>query len=191
MKKLTAVVLALALVFALCACSGNGGQNDTTDVSSDSVQNGTPLTNSSNPADDTTLSSVAVKENVEEEKAKEEAFKALDEYEVDLDLTGLNKNMLTAQVQEILNDTKSYIGKTVRITGAYDQSYYEQTDKYYNYVFGYDDTGCCAAWYIEFYGDTVPEQIEPYTTISMVGKISTYDELGITYTFIDVEHIVV
>lgn len=191
MKKLTAIVLAFALVFALCACTGNSEQNDTTDVSSDSVQNGTSLTNSSNTSDDTTLSSVAVKENVEEEKAKEEAFKALDEYEVDLDLTGLNKNMLTAQVNEILNDTKSYMGKTVRITGTFNQSYYEPTDKYYNYVFGYDDTGCCSAWHIEFYGDTVPEQIEPYTTISMVGKISTYDELGITYTFIDVEHIVV
>ena len=189
MKKLTALVLAVLLIFGLCACSGNSESTDTTGVTSDSTQNGTPLTTPSNAGDDTTLSSVAVKEDVNAEDAKAEAFAALDEFDVELDLTGLNKNMLIAQVQDITNNYKNYIGKTIRITGSYDQSYYDQTDKYYNYLFGYDETGCCAAWAIEFYGDSVPETIEPYTTLSMVGKINAYEELGVEYPFIDVEHI--
>ncbi|MBQ4207666.1 MAG: hypothetical protein II621_05110 [Clostridia bacterium] len=194
MKKLTALLLAALLVFSLCACGSTPNQPaqpDTTappsgnvDQITDTTDSGTPLTAPTNGADVTT-SSLAVSENEQEQEA---AAAKLADYDVDIDTMGLNNNMVTAQMTAINQDPSSYLGKRIRVTGVYDQTYYEPTDKYYNYVLGYDETGCCAAWGIEFYGDAVPEKIEPYTSISMVGKISTYDEEGITYTFIDVEH---
>ncbi len=190
MKKLIALLMAGILVFALCAC---GGQNqpepaDTTAPPSgnvDVINTTDPGTTISVPETgaDITTSSLAVSENVEQEAAL--AAKLAD-YKVDIDLEGLNKNMITAQMTAITQDPSSYLGKTIRVTGVYDQTYYEPTDQYYNYVLGYDETGCCAAWGIEFYGDPVPDKIDAYTPISMVGTISTYDEEGIAYTFIDV-----
>ena len=187
MKKLTAFLLAAVLVFALCACGGNpdpAAQTDNVDAVNDTTDTGTPLTTPDNSADATT-SSLPVSENAEAERA---AAAKLADYDVDIDIEGLNKNMVTAQMTAIMQDPASYLGKTIRVTGTYEQTYYEATDKYYNYVLGYDETACCAAWGIEFYGDEVPEKIEPYTSISMVGTISTYQEEGIDYTYIDVEH---
>ena len=192
MKKLIAILLAGILVFSLCAC---GGQNQpepagTTAPPSnnvDDISTTNPGTSISVPETsvDITTSSLAVSENVEQQEA---AAAKLANYDVDIDLEGLNKNMITAQMTAISQDPSSYLGKTIRVTGVYDQTYYEQLDKYYNWVLGYDETGCCAAWGMEFYGDEVPESIAPYTSISMVGTISTYDEEGIAYTFIDVSH---
>ena len=187
MKKLTAFLLAAVLVFSLCACGGNAdpaAQTDNVDTVSNTTDTGTPLTTPDNSADVTT-SSLPVSENAEAERA---AAAKLADYDVDIDIEGLNKNMVTAQMTAIMQDPASYLGKTIRVTGTYEQTYYEATDKYYNYVLGYDETACCAAWGIEFYGDEVPEKIEPYTSISMVGTISTYQEEGIDYTYIDVEH---
>lgn len=194
MKKLIAILLACMLTLALCACGGNAGSQNTTDnqpvdsnvdQTSDAANAGTPITTPNNAAVGNTTSSLAVSENVQ---AQEAAAAKLSEYQVDIDLEGMNKNLITAQMQAINQDPSSYIGKTIRVTGTYQQSYYEETDQYYNYVLGYDETSCCAAWGMEFYGDSVPEKIEPYTSISMVGTISTYDENGIAYTFVDVEH---
>ena len=193
MKKLFAILLAILLVFGLCACGGqdqpkSSGStapvSDNVDQITDTTDSGTPLTAPSNSTDVTT-SSLAVSENEQEQEA---AAAKLAEYDVDIDTMGLNNNMVTAQMTAITQDPSSYLGKTIRVTGVYDQTYYEPLDQYYNYVLGYDETGCCAAWGIEFYGDEVPDKIEPYTSISMVGKISTYEEEGISYTFIDVEH---
>ena len=192
MKKLIAILLAGLLIFSLCACGGQSqpAPADTTAPQSDNVDQistTSPGTSISVPETsvDITTSSLAVSENVEQQEA---AAAKLADYKVDIDLEGLNKNMITAQMTAISQDPSSYLGKTIRVTGVYDQSYYEQLDKYYNWVLGYDETGCCAAWGIEFYGDEVPEKIDPWTSISMVGTISTYDEEGIAYTYIDVSH---
>ena len=186
MKKLIAILLAGLLIFSLCACGGQSqpAPADTTAPQSDNVDQistTSPGTSISVPETsvDITTSSLAVSENVEQQEA---AAAKLADYKVDIDLEGLNKNMITAQMTAISQDPSSYLGKTIRVTGVYDQSYYEQLDKYYNWVLGYDETGCCAAWGIEFYGDEVPEKIDPWTSISMVGTISTYDEEGIAYT---------
>ena len=192
MKKMIAILLAGLLLFSLCACGGQSqpAPADTTAPQSDNVDQistTSPGTSISVPETsvDITTSSLAVSENVEQQEA---AAAKLADYKVDIDLEGLNKNMITAQMTAISQDPSSYLGKTIRVTGVYDQSYYEQLDKYYNWVLGYDETGCCAAWGIEFYGDEVPEKIDPWTSISMVGTISTYDEEGIAYTYIDVSH---
>lgn len=94
-------------------------------------------------------------------------------------------------MQSISQEPEKYLGKTIRLTATYQKQKANTGDKFYNFAFGYDDTGCCAAWGIEFYGDSVPDNIEDFSSISMVGKISQYDEDGATYTFIDVQHFAV
>ena len=179
MKKILSLTLSALLLFTLCACSGN------------SSQGGTSAAQNAASAGDTTLSTVAVTEDVSAAEAKSAKFKELEKYDVDIDTNGLNKNMLTAQMQAISQDPEKYLGKTIRLTATYQKQKSNTGDKAYNYAFGYDDTGCCAAWAIEFYGDKVPDNMEDFTSISMVGKISQYDEDGTMYTFIDVEHFAV
>lgn len=140
--------------------------------------------------DNTTVSALAVTIDTSVDEDKQNRLDDLKQYEVDIDLTTLNTTMLQARVNEILENPNDYKGKTVRVTGSYNKSYYEQTDKYYNYVLGYDQTMCCAAWGIEFMGDSVPEEIEPYSTIGLVGTFDFYEELGQTYFYINVEHCV-
>lgn len=183
MKKIIALALSALFVLSLCACSKN----------TDAAQNGsTSAAQGSAAANDTTLSTVAVSEDVSAAEAKSAKFDELKKYDVDINTDGLNKNMLTAQMQSIAQEPEKYLGKTIRLTATYQKQASNTADRpYYNYAFGYDDTGCCAAWAIEFYGDNVPENMEDFTSISMVGKISQYDEGGKMYTFVDVEHFAV
>lgn len=172
MKKVISIFLSALLALSLCACSSEGGT---------STQNAQDSSTSA-------LSTLPVTENAAAAKEKSEKFKALESFDVDIDTNGLNKTMLTAQMQSIAQEPEKYLGKTIRLTATYQKQKANTGDKYYNFAFGYDDTGCCAAWNIEFYGDAVPENLEDFSSISMVGKISQYDEDGIKYTFVDVEH---
>jgi hypothetical protein len=194
MKKALAVILCVLLAFALCACGSstdttttkNDGSTQALDTVNDTQNAGTTLsTPATNAESDTTLSSLAVRQDEGKESA---AAAQLDQYDVDIDLKGLNNNMTTAQMQSIMQDVKPYLGKTIRVTGLYEKTHYDETNLDYNWVIGYDDTGCCAAWSVEIAGDELPKDLAPDTTISLVGTIGTYDELGVTYTVINIDH---
>ena len=184
-------MLSLSVILAsLAACSG--GSKDTTDNQNTSSASQQGDSASSTQKDDnTTVSALSVTVDTSVDADKQKKLEDLGQYEVDIDLTTLNNTMLQARVNEILENPNDYKGKTVRVTGTYSKSYYEQTDQYYNYVLGYDETMCCAAWGIEFMGDSVPEEIEQYTTIGLVGTFDFYEELGQTYFYINVDHCVV
>ena len=176
MKKIIVLALFLIIALSLCACGENGSDNS----------------QSSQPSGDTTLSTVAVTENTAAAQEKSEKFKELEKYDVDIDMNGLNKTMTTAQMTSIVNEPEKYLGKTIRLTATYQKQAAETGDKKnYNFAFGYDDTGCCAAWYIEFYGDDVPDDMEDFSSISMVGTLRQYDEGGQKYLYVDVEHFAV
>lgn len=169
MKRIIAALLVLAVsLAAFSACSDSKASNN-----------------------DVSMSSLAAAPVNDVDAEKEKRLSELDKYEVDIDLTTLNSTMLQARVNEIINNSQDYKGKTVRLRGAYNQSYYEQTKQYYHYIIGYDETMCCAAWNIEFLGKNLPEKIEPLTTIEVVGTFDFYDELGQTYFYINVEHFAV
>ena len=190
MKKVICLMLTLSVVFAsLAACAKGTGNTDNQNTSSASQQNGSD--SSDQKDDNTTVSQLAVTIDTSVDAQKQKKLDDLGQYDVDIDLTALNTTMLQARVNEILDNPNEYKGKTVRVTGYYNKSYYDQTDKYYNYVLGYDQTMCCAAWGIEFMGDCVPEEIEQYTTIGLVGTFDFYEELGQTYFYINVDHCVV
>lgn len=190
MKKIICLLLSVSVIFAsFAACSKNAGDSDTQNTSSATPSGTSDSTEQKD--DNTTVSALAVTIDTSVDSDKQQQLEDLKQYDVDIDLTTLNTTMLQARVNEILDNPNDYKGKTVRVTGSYNKSYYEQTGKYYNYVLGYDQTMCCAAWGIEFLGDCVPEEIEQYTTIGLVGTFDFYEELGQTYFYINVDHCVV
>lgn len=191
MKKIICLLLTLSVVFAFFAACSKGNENTGTQTTASSASQSGNTDSTAKQDDNTTVSALAVTIDTSVDADKQKRLEDLKQYDVDIDLTTLNTTMLQARVNEILENPNDYKGKTVRVTGSYNKSYYDQTDKYYDYVLGYDQTMCCAAWGIEFMGDCVPEDIEQYTTIGLVGTFDFYEELGQTYFYINVEHCVV
>lgn len=191
MKKFICLLLTLSVVFASLAACSKGNENTGAQTTASSASQSGNTDSTAKQDDNTTVSALAVTIDTSVDADKQKRLEDLKQYDVDIDLTTLNTTMLQARVNEILENPNDYKGKTVRVTGSYNKSYYDQTDKYYDYVLGYDQTMCCAAWGIEFMGDCVPEDIEQYTTIGLVGTFDFYEELGQTYFYINVEHCVV
>ena len=191
MKKFICLLLTLSVVFAFFAACSKGNENTGAQTTASSASQSGNTDSTAKQDDNTTVSALAVTIDTSVDADKQKRLEDLKQYDVDIDLTTLNTTMLQARVNEILENPNDYKGKTVRVTGSYNKSYYDQTDKYYDYVLGYDQTMCCAAWGIEFMGDCVPEDIEQYTTIGLVGTFDFYEELVQTYFYINVEHCVV
>ena len=108
---------------------------------------------------------------------------------VDVDLTVLSSTMVYAEVNNIMTSPKNYVGKTIKMNGLYYASYFDQTDQYYHYVVITDATSCCPQG-LEFtwdgnhaYPDDYPED---QANIEVIGVFDSYDELGQTYYYLDV-----
>ena len=108
---------------------------------------------------------------------------------VDVDLTVLSSTMVYAEVNNIMTSPKNYVGKTIKMSGLYYASYFDQTDQYYHYVVITDATSCCPQG-LEFtwdgnhaYPDDYPED---QAQIEVIGVFDSYDELGQTYYYLDV-----
>lgn len=105
----------------------------------------------------------------------------------DLDLTKMNDAMRYATVMSMTENPEVYLGRTVLISGKYIKNYYEPTEKYYHFVSGFDDTGCCT-WGYEFILDenefSYPDE---NSNITLRGTIQKYTELDVVYYYIDVD----
>jgi len=113
--------------------------------------------------------------------------------DADIDLTVLSSTMLSAELINIRKNLDKYLGKTVKIRGVYSALYYEETEKYYFSVITYvDPAGCCSegmefAWNGDHvYPDDYPEE---GTGIELVGKLESYEELGVRYCVLAVDEI--
>ena len=109
-----------------------------------------------------------------------------------IDLTKLSSTLLYAEVYNIMNSPGDYIGKTIKISGAYSAQYYEPTDKVYHAVLIADAAACCSsgiefAWSGEHsYPDDYPEV---GSKIEVTGVFGSYEELGQTYYFLTTDGI--
>jgi hypothetical protein len=110
----------------------------------------------------------------------------------DIDLTVLSSTVAYAEIFSIYEDPDAYIGKTIKMRGAYYSEYYGKTDQYYHYVYIEEAAACCMQG-IEFiwkgkhaWPDDYPEERE---TIEVTGVFSSYKELGETWFYLDVEDI--
>lgn len=109
--------------------------------------------------------------------------------EVDVDLSVMNSTMVYAKVYDIVTNPTAYVGKTIKAKGNYYTSYYSQTQKYYNYVVIQDATACCAQG-LEF-ECSVANYPSKGAEIEIVGVFKSYEELGITYYYIQASSLTV
>ena len=111
---------------------------------------------------------------------------------VDVDLTALSSTMIYAEVYNIMTNPDDYMGKTIKMTGPYNASYYDETGLYYHYVVVEDAASCCQqglefVWNGEHtYPDDYPES---NSKIEVVGVFCSYDEFGTTYYCLSVDDI--
>ena len=99
---------------------------------------------------------------------------------VDIDLTAMSSDMVYATVyQMVLENPEDYVGKKIKMRGAYTTAASEKTDLTYHYVIISDATQCCSQG-IEFvWGDgshDASEYPELGTEIEVIGVYETYTE---------------
>lgn len=155
MKKLTALFFALLMIASLAACGGSADPA------------------SSAPAEQTATEAQTV---TEAEVAEVSADG------IDIDLTTMSATMVYSEVQNMMMNPQSYMGKTVKMQGALNVA--EENNQRYFACIIKDATACCAQG-IEFdwagdhaYPDDYPEQGED---ITVVGSFTTYKENTQTY----------
>ncbi len=115
------------------------------------------------------------------EKAEEKSDKNGEEQKIsyDLDLTKLSSTMVYSEVFNMMNSPDSYMGKYIKMKGAFSVYHDEASDKNYFACIIADATACCSQG-IEFrlkdsgtYPDDYPE-IGSEITVS--GTFNTYSE---------------
>lgn len=106
---------------------------------------------------------------------------------IDCDLTVMGSDMVYATVYQMMIDPGSYIGKTVKMEGAYYPLFDETTKKTYHYVIIRDAMACCSQG-IEFvwedgshiYPDEYPEED---AEVIVTGVFETYCDEGDTTVY--------
>ena len=100
------------------------------------------------------------------------------ESDVDYDLTLMGKNMVYATVYQKMTVPDQYLGKTFRISGAYYDSYYEDTDTTYHFIVIADATACCSQGIEFMWEDESEEYPATGTELTVTGVFETYKEDG-------------
>ena len=119
----------------------------------------------------------------------------LPESDVDVDLTRMSSTIVYSEVYNMLAYPERYVGKTVRVSGEYYASYYEETGAYYHYVIIADAAACCEQG-MEFIWDegahSYPEDYPAdFTQVEIVGTFGTYEEEGYEYCYLATDDIVI
>ncbi len=98
---------------------------------------------------------------------------------IDVDLTVLSSTMVYSEVYNMMSSPEDYIGKTVKMKGAFTYYHDEASDRYYFACLIADAAACCSQG-LEFVlaGDAVFPRDYPDVgkTISVVGVFDTYAE---------------
>ena len=161
MKKLFCVVLIILMLCALAACGGEGDK--------ETADNQTPN------------ASASQNQSMEKESGSAPVQSADG---IDVDLTKLSSTMVYSEVYNMLYTPDDYIGKTVKMNGAF--AYYEdpETKEQYFACIIADAMACCSQG-LDFiptdeytYPDDYPEL---NAEITVTGTFEIYEKNGIKY----------
>lgn len=112
------------------------------------------------------------------------ASKGTESDTIDVDLTALSSTMVYSEVYNMMYEPDSYMGKTIKMTGLYNQYYDEEKDFTYHACIVQDATACCAQG-IEFVpsesSKSTGESLKANDMITVVGVFDTYEENGSKY----------
>ena len=181
MKKWISSVLCFAIVVAMTGCAngqrGGARVGKSTSGVNDVLRQGM---SSAEEAYSTASSESETSESVTESTM--EATKNPDGS--DLDLTVLSSTMVYTEVFCMVNYPDEYIGKTVKMSGAFAYYHDEATNKNYYACIIQDATACCSQG-MEFVlkdGYSYPEDYPNVgEEVCVTGVFSTYTEDGKTY----------
>ena len=183
MKKLIPFALTAALLLAGC-----GDTSKVDDLIDSSAAQTVTLSSADKAiaklAEDTAADYWADKETTPVPQTTRIDEATLKNGDIDIDLTGLNPNMLYAQVYEMTADPEKYVGKTVRASGTFAYTTDPESGNEFFAVFIADAAACCSQG-LEFrrkgefsYPADYPEIGAP---IVVTGTFNTYKEGVFTY----------
>ena len=129
--------------------------------------------------DEVTEETIGNEQAAEAKEAEETEKNAYTEEDIDVDLTTLSSIMVYSEVYNMMLYPDDYIGKTVKMEGAFAKYYDEATDKTYYACVIADATACCSQG-LEFeptedyvYPDDYPADGE---NVCVIGVFDTYEE---------------
>jgi len=184
LKKIITLSLIMAVTAGLSACGNSYSQVDQVIAAQAAA------------IDATTAELAETESTVAETTVQEtESQTAPNADGIDLDLTSLSETMVYAQVYNMMVTPEDYVGKTVKIKGAYYASFIEDQDAYYHYVIIADALACCESG-IEIvwdnnehvYPDEYPEDM---TEIEVIGTFGTYEEDGYMYAYLATDELTI
>ena len=112
--------------------------------------------------------------------------------EVDVDLTGLSQTLIEAQFENIISNSAEFLGKTIRVVGAYFPLYIAENSTTYHYVIIVFGDECCQLGF-EFKRDgdhVVPDDYPAINElIEVTGVLSRYEEFGTSYLYLAVKEL--
>ncbi len=177
MKRTAKLLLLLGMVLTAAGCgngmSGNHADNGNAvaDVISEQIYGADSGGSTANPKPETKIW-MGTPEKTEPQNADD----------VDYDLTVMSSDMVYATVYQMMTDPGIYIGKTFRMDGLYQASYYEPTKQYYHACVIQDATACCAQGMEFVWGDgshVYPDEYpEINTRVTVQGTFEAYSEAG-------------
>lgn len=128
---------------------------------------------------ESTLTDVTTEETLDNENASEAEETAYTEEDIDVDLTTLSSIMVYSEVYNMMIYPSDYVGKTVKMEGAFASYYDETTNQRYYACIIKDATACCSQG-LEFeptdgytYPDDYPADGE---NVCVIGVFDTYRE---------------
>lgn len=182
MKKWKKIILFMAAAACLTGCGDQTGSNKAAGNMQSYVDQALEqqMQNAAGTTQEKTDTATTEKTDAADGEEKTETAAATGD--VDYDLTNMNSDMVYSTVYQMMNDPQSYVGKTVRMNGAYIVNYWESTDTYYHCVLIKDAQACCSQG-MEFvwddgshvYPDDYPEE---NAEVLVTGTFETYQETG-------------
>ncbi len=109
---------------------------------------------------------------------------------VDVDLTALSSTMVYAEVFNIMMQPDSYVGKRIKMGGAYNSQYLAEEDAQVHFVVIADATACCAQG-LEFRLSADPAPVYPddypaaNTYVEVTGTFGIYEIGDLEYYYVD------
>lgn len=182
MKKLLVLMICLSLALAFAGCAANEGASGKVGNKPAGVND--VLESGMAAADATSAHGSAEGNATAKPSAAPDTGTDNEKESVDVDLTVLSSTLVYSEVYNMMVTPGDYIGKTVKMNGAFDYYHDEATGKYYFACIIKDATACCASG-IEFelageyvFPDDFPEVGDD---VCVIGVFDTYTEGEYTY----------
>ena len=183
MRKITCLIISIAMAGLMAGCGDNGPQNKMT-AQTTGLKDVLESRMSEENSEETSAPSETTVPSPTPDPLADYSAESLGQVGIDYDLTKLSSDLIYAEVYNMMIFPKEYIGRTVKVSGVFTVYYDEAKDKYHFACFVSDAAACCRQG-IEFIleGDNVYPEDYPAegAEITIQGVFGTYEEDGGTY----------